>query len=196
VIQRNGGKLVDLNWTPFAAANELLYNSSFVMERLTILPDGWFAQNKQLLHPVTRQVFEDILARKNSAVELFKDLHKQAEYKRTVEDILTLEETDKEVDEITLMVVPTTPFHPTIKEVEQDPIRINVRLGSFAHFGNVLDLVGIAMPCGTYEYDDMADGKKTRLPFGVTILAGAGLDGGLLKVAAKLEEAFQDIGQE
>lgn len=196
VIQQNGGKLVDLNWTPFAAANELLYNSSFVMERLTILPDGWFAQNKQLLHPVTRQVFEDILARNNSAVDLFKDLHKQAEYKRTVEDILTLEEIDKEVDELTLMVVPTTPFHPTIKEVEQDPIRINGRLGSFAHFGNVLDLVGIAMPCGTYEFDDMAEGKKMRLPFGVTILAGAGLDGELLKVAAKLEEAFQDVGQE
>ncbi len=196
VIQQNEGKLVDLNWTPFAAANELLYNSSFVMERLTILPDGWFAQNKQLLHPVTRQVFEDILARNNSAVDLFKDLHKQAEYKRTVEDILTLEEIDKEIDEITLMVVPTTPFHPTIKEVEQDPIRINGRLGSFAHFGNVLDLVGIAMPCGMYELDDMAEGKKTRLPFGVTILAGAGLDGELLKVAAQLEEAFQDIGQE
>jgi allophanate hydrolase len=196
VIQRNGGKLVDLNWTPFAAANELLYHSSFVMERLTILPDGWFAQNKHLLHPVTRQVFEDIVGRNNSAVDLFKDLHKQAEYKRTVEDILTLEEVDKEVDEITLMVVPTTPFHPTIKEVEQDPIQINSRLGSFAHFGNVLDLVGIAMPCGTYEFDDMVEGKKTRLPFGVTVLAGAGLDGGLLKVAAKLEEAFQDIGQE
>jgi hypothetical protein len=101
------GTLADMDWRPFAAANELLYNSSFVMERLTILPDGWFAQNKQLLHPVTRQVFESVLARNSSAVDLFKDLHKQAEYKRAVEDILTLEE-DSETDEITLMVVPTT----------------------------------------------------------------------------------------
>jgi Asp-tRNA(Asn)/Glu-tRNA(Gln) amidotransferase A subunit family amidase len=34
------------------------------------------------------------------------------------------------------------------------------------------------------------------LPFGVTILAGAGLDGELLRVAAMLEEALQDVGQE
>jgi allophanate hydrolase len=197
VIQQNGGKLVDLNWDPFAAANELLYNSSFVMERLTILPEGWFAQNKQLLHPVTRQVFEGIIARNNSAVDLFKDLHKQAEYKRIVEDMLTLEEdVYKEVDEITLMIVPTAPFHPTIKEVEEDPIGINGRLGSFAHFGNVLDLVGIALPCGTYEIEEMVEGKKMRLPFGVTILAGTGLDGELLRVARTIEEALQDVGQE
>lgn len=197
VIQQNGGKLVDLNWAPFAAANELLYNSSFVMERLTTLPEGWFAQNKQLLHPVTRQVLEGVLARNSSAVDLFHDLHKQAEYKRVVEDILNLEENvDEEVDEITLMIVPTAPFHPTIKEVEGDPIGINGRLGSFAHFGNVLDLVGIAMPCGTYEIEEMVEGKKTRLPFGVTILAGAGLDGELLRVAGTIEEALQDVGQE
>lgn len=197
VLRQNGGKLVELDWRPFAAANELLYNSSFVMERLTILPNGWFAQNKQLLHPVTRQVFEGALARNSSAVDLFKDLHKQAEYKRAVEDILTLEEVvENEVAELTLMVVPTTPSHPTIKEVEEDPIGINGRLGSFAHFANVLDLVGIAMPCGTYEIGEIIEGKKTRLPFGVTILAGNGLDRELLRVAMGLEEALSDVGQE
>lgn len=196
IIQKSGGKLDDLEWNPFADANELLYNSSFVMERLTILPEGWFAQNKQLLHPVTRQVFEGALARNSSAVDLFKDLHRQAEYKRAVEDILTFEEDiDNETDEITLLIAPTTPFHPTIKEVEEDPIGINGRLGSFAHFANVLDLVGIAMPCGTYEIEDVFEGRKARLPFGVTILAGAGLDGELLRVAAMLEEALQDVGQ-
>jgi allophanate hydrolase len=197
IMKKSGGRLVDLEWNPFAAANELLYNSSFVMERLTILPDGWFTENRQLLHPVTRQVFEGALARNSSAVDLFKDLHKQAEYKRAVESILTLEEDiENEVDEVTLMVVPTTPFHPTIKEVEEDPIGINGRLGGFAHFANVLDLVGIAMPCGTYEIEERVEGKQTRLPFGVTVLAGAGLDGELLSVAAMLEEALQEVGQE
>lgn len=196
-LQKSGGRLVDLDWNPFAAANELLYNSSFVMERLTILPEGWFDQNKQLLHPVTRQVFESALARNSSAVDLFKDLHKQAQYKRAVEDILTLEkDIEADVDEITIMVVPTAPFHPTIKEVEKDPIGINGRLGSFAHFANVLDLVGIAMPCGTYEIEDVVGGIKTRLPFGVTILAGSGLDGELLRIAAMVEEALWDVGQE
>jgi allophanate hydrolase len=194
ILQQNGAKLAELDWAPFAAANELLYNSSFVMERLTILPEGWFAQNKQLLHPATRQVFEGALARNSSAVDLFNDLHKQAEYKRAVENILTLEEdVEIEVDELVLMIVPTTPFHPTIKEVEEDPIAINGRLGSFAHFANVLDLVGLAMPCGTYETEEMIEGNKTRLPFGVTILAGTGLDEHLLRVATGLEEALQEV---
>lgn len=95
-ISSNGGKLVDLDWKPFAAANELLYNGSFVLERLTTLPDGWFEKNKQLLHPVIRQVFEGALARKSTAIDVFKDLHKQAAYKRAVEDVLRL---DKDVED-------------------------------------------------------------------------------------------------
>jgi Asp-tRNA(Asn)/Glu-tRNA(Gln) amidotransferase A subunit family amidase len=52
------------------------------------------------------------------------------------------------------------------------------------------------MPCGTYETDEVAEGQKTRLPFGVTVLAGAGLDGELLKIAKVIEESLQNIGQE
>lgn len=52
------------------------------------------------------------------------------------------------------------------------------------------------MPCGTYEIDEVAEGKKTRLPFGVTMLARAGLDGELLIIAKMAEESLQDIGQE
>jgi allophanate hydrolase len=196
-IQQLGGKLVDLDWAPFAAANELLYNSSFVTERLTILPDGWFEKNKQLLHPVTRQVFEGALARKSTAVDLFKDLHKQAEYKRAVEDILTLEVVDNnECEVLTVMVVPTAPFHPTIEEVEKDPIGINGKLGAFAHFANVLDLVGVAVPCGTYETDEVVEGRKVRLPFGVTILAGSGLDEELLALVAQWAEALRELGED
>lgn len=183
-LKTEAGELVDLDWSPFAEANDLLYGGTFVLERLTTLPDGWFEKNKQLLHPVTREVFEGALARGSSAVDVFRDLHKQAQYKRAVEDILTL---DKGV--LTVMVVPTAPFHPTIDEVHKDPLRINGKLGVFAHFANVLDLVGIAVKCGTYEIDGQ-DGKKTRLPFGVTILAGCGLDKQLLALAKSLEESL------
>jgi allophanate hydrolase len=193
-IQQLGGELVNLDWDPFAAANELLYNSSFVTERLTILPDGWFEKNKQLLHPVTRQVFEGALARKSSAVDLFKDLHKQAQYKRAVEDILTHEVVNNECEVLTVMVVPTAPFHPTIEEVEKDPIEINGKLGAFAHFANVLDLVGVAVPCGTYETDEVVEGREVRLPFGVTILAGSGLDEELLALVAQWAEALSELG--
>jgi allophanate hydrolase len=171
-LQKAGGKLVSLDWAPFSAANELLYNSSFVAERLTIFPEGWFEDNKDLLHPVTKQVFEGALARKDTAVDLFRDLHRQAAYKRAVEGILS-----------------------TIEEVGEDPIGINEKLGTFAHFANVLDLVGVALPCGTYEIGEEGN-RKQRLPFGVTILAGTGLDRELLDLAKGLEEVLGGLGQD
>ncbi|TVY48582.1 Allophanate hydrolase [Lachnellula occidentalis] len=189
-LKTESGNPVDLDWTPFASANELLYDGTFVLERLTILPQGWFEENKQLLHPVTRSVFEGALARGSTAVDVFRDLHKQAQYKRAVEDILTFNE-----DGLTVMVVPTAPFHPTIEEVKKDPLGINGRLGVFAHFANVLDLVGIAVKCGTYEIDG-ENGEKTTLPFGVTILAGCGLDKQLLTLAKQLEESLSYLGEE
>ena len=184
-------KLVDLNWEPFEEANELLYNRSFVLERLTIMPDGWFEKNKEELHPVTRQVFEGVLKRESTAVDVFKDLHKQAEVKRMVEGLLTFEE-EAEENVLTVMVVPTTPFHPTIKEVEEDPIGINGKLGIFAHFANVLDLVGIALPAGSYSIPD-GNGRESRLPFGITVLARAGLEEELIKLAKELAGVFLDM---
>ncbi|KUJ20308.1 amidase signature enzyme [Mollisia scopiformis] len=196
-LSKNGAEMADLEWQPFEDANELLYNSTFVLERLTILPDGWFEKNKQLLHPVTRQVFEGALARNSTAVDVFKDLHKQAKYKRAVENILRIETNAEDgIDELTVMVVPTTPFHPTIEEVAQDPLGINGQLGQFAHFANVLDLVAVAVPCGTYETAELVEGRPLRLPFGVTILAGTGLDAELLKVVAQFEEVLGDLGQD
>lgn len=192
-IEKSGGKFLELDWTPFEAANDLLYNSTFVLERLTMFPDGWLERNKQLLHPVTRQVLEGIAARQSTstAVDVFKDLHKQAEYKRAVENILTVNENIEEgVDEITLMIVPTAPFHPTIDEVDEDPVAINGKLGAFAHFANVLDLVGLATPCGRYRTGEVVDGKAVELPFGVTILAGVGLDAQVFKV---VREFLRDV---
>jgi allophanate hydrolase len=185
-----------LGWEPFAMANDLLYKGSFVLERLTILPEGWFEKNKQLLHPVTRQVSEEALSRNSSAVDLFR--HKQAEYKRIVENILNLEY-DPVTGEITLttMIVPTAPFHPTIEDVERDPIGIDGRLGTFAHFANVLDLAAVAVPGGTYDlHGQETSGQTTTLPFGVTVLAGCGLDKELLAIAKVLEEPLRDLVDE
>ncbi|CAG8979425.1 hypothetical protein HYALB_00013433 [Hymenoscyphus albidus] len=190
------GAFSALDWTPFAKANDLLYSSSFVLERLTIFPDDeWFGENKQHLHPVTRQVFEGVLARKSTAVDVFRDLHKQAEYVRAVEDILTLQADDTTNEKVlTVMVVPTAPFHPAIEQVNKDPLAINAKLGAFAHFANVLDLVGIALPCGTYEVPSEEEGERSvTLPFGVTILAGSGCDQALLRLAMSLEESLGDL---
>ncbi|KAL3420885.1 urea carboxylase [Phlyctema vagabunda] len=187
------GSKVDLDWSPFAAANDLLYNGSFVLERLTIMPPGWFETHKDLIHPVIKQVFEGALARKTSAIDVFRDLHKQAEYKREVEDILLFAPDPISGDSepvLTVMIVPTTPFQPLISDVGKDPIGINSKLGAFQHFGNVLDLCALAVPAGTYT------DQEQRLPFGITILAGCGFDEELLQVVKGLEEILLDLSDE
>ncbi|KAK6586197.1 hypothetical protein PZA11_001254 [Diplocarpon coronariae] len=194
-VEKVGGKSVDMDCKPCEAANEMLNDSTFVLERLTMFPGGWLEKNKQFWHPVARQGFESKIARPSTctAVDISKDLHKQVVYKRTVESIMRIVGAERGsisegAAEITLMIVPTPPFHPTIEEVEKDLVTINSRLGAFAHCANVLDLVGVVLPCGIYEVGEVVDGRRGALPFGVTSRAGAGLDAELLTVGSGLEE--------
>ncbi|KAG9233881.1 hypothetical protein BJ875DRAFT_377679, partial [Amylocarpus encephaloides] len=47
---------------------------------------------------------------------------------------------------LTVMPVPTAPLHPSIPDVENDPVEISTH---FSDFTNVLDPVAISLPCGT-----------------------------------------------
>jgi allophanate hydrolase len=77
ILQAIGGILMPVDWTPFEKAGKLLYEGTFVAERLAGLPEGWLETNKEQLHPVTRQIFEGAANRKTSATQVFRDLHAQ-----------------------------------------------------------------------------------------------------------------------
>ena len=81
--------------------------------------------------------------------------------------------------------MPTAPTHWTVDEVLADPLKTNSILGTFTHFGNVLDLNAVAVPAATYEVES-GNGK---LPFGVTFLGAARSDAVVLEVARRFEEA-------
>lgn len=76
-LEAIGGTLKPIDWMPFEKAGKLLYEGTFVAERIAGLPDGWLESNKEYLHPVTREVFEGAAKRKTTAVEVFRDLHAQ-----------------------------------------------------------------------------------------------------------------------
>ena len=76
-LQAIGGILKPIDWMPFENAGKLLYEGTFVAERLAGLPDGWLEANKEGLHPVIRTIFEGAANRKTTATEVFRDLHAQ-----------------------------------------------------------------------------------------------------------------------
>ena len=76
-LQAIGGILKPIDWMPFENAGKLLYEGTFVAERLAGLPDGWLEASKELLHPVIRQIFEGAANRKTTATQVFRDLHAQ-----------------------------------------------------------------------------------------------------------------------
>ena len=63
---------------------------------------------------------------------------------------------------------PTAPFHPTIAQVQADPVALNSRMGTYTNFCNLFDLCGLAVPAGT-----VIEGDGSTAQFGVTFLGAA-----------------------
>jgi allophanate hydrolase len=75
------------------------------------------------------------------------------------------------------LVVPTTPTIYRIAEVEAQPYDLNVRLGLYTHFVNLLDWCALAIPGGSY-----ANG----IPIGITLVGPAFSEATLLAFARRL----------
>lgn len=73
-LQSIGGVLADIDWSPFKKGGRLLYEGTFVSERLASLPDGWFEENQDNLHPVIKGIFEAVIKRNSTAVQVYRDL--------------------------------------------------------------------------------------------------------------------------
>lgn len=179
-LQTLGGELRSIDYTPFANAERLLYAGTFVSERLASLDDIFLETNAQHLHPVIRELFQQVVDRKSTAVQAYRDLQQKALYTRQA----TAQFRAAAKDGIDVLVVPTSPEHPTIQAMLADPIRLNAKLGTFTHFGNVLDLCAVAVPAGTYTDDD-----GTLLPFSVTLLGARCTDTEVLRIAKQMSRS-------
>jgi len=187
-LQSIGGVLTPIDWSPFHNAGQLLYDGTFVSERLAFLPDDFMEKNRDALHPVIAQLMDAVVARKSSAIDAYRDLQAKAFYTRQAEQVFAY--SAKGVD---VVVVPTTPTHWTIEEVLADPIKKNSVLGEFTHCGNVLDLCGVAVPAGMYPIAEL-NGKDESgtLPFSVTFLGGSRLDAEMLEIARRFEQSMKE----
>lgn len=175
-----GGRLVEADYALFEKASDLLYNATLVHERIACIGHEFLLSNIDKLHPTTKALFQAALSSPLQPWNVFKDQSLQAQYTMQAQKIFnTLE------GGIDILLVPSTPCHPTIKEMEADPLGLNAKVGTFTHAGNVVDLCGVSVNAGWVE----KEGKK--LPFGVTFLGGSGMDGKVLDIAAVFEEALK-----
>ena len=184
-LQSLGGQLTPIDWTPFRLAGDLLYDGTFVSERLASLPDDFVSKNRHHLHPVIVELFDQVLSRNSTAVQVYRDLQAKALYTRQA----TAQFASADKLGVDIVVVPTTPEHPTIEAMLADPIKLNSKLGSFTHFGNILDLCAVATPAGTYE---PTDGSVASLPFSVTFLGARCTDSEVLRIASRFQESVVD----
>lgn len=184
-LEAMGGHPMAIDWDPLEKAGKLLYEGTFVSERLASLPDNWVEKNSEFLHPVIKEIFEKVVARQSTAIEAYRDLQAKALYTRQTEKIFAYDSTGVDV-----IVVPTAPTHWTVEEVLADPIAKNSVLGAFSHFGNVLDLCAVAVPAGTFAVSELSDDVKAEgtLPFSITLLGGSRMDAETLEIAVRFQE--------
>jgi allophanate hydrolase len=78
--------------------------------------------------------------------------------------------------EVYTLVVPTMPRPVTRAEIETDPIGPSTMLGTYAKFGNLLDLAGVAVPAGF---------RPDGVPHGITRLGPAFAEDGFAERAAR-----------
>ncbi|KAL5343553.1 amidase signature domain-containing protein [Aspergillus crustosus] len=151
----------EFDYTPFQSANDMLYGSSIVAQRLVAFDDYIQLHGLDKLHPVIKTIFE--ASSGFDAVRAYKDLFDLALYKRQAEKQF--------LESIDVLVVPSTVTHFTIAEIEEDPIGRNRLMGSFTHFVNLLDLCAVAVPVGRWK-----NAKGNLMPFGITLIGQAGRD--------------------
>ncbi len=145
-----GGTPVDIDFAPFRAVGDLLYDGPWVAERHAALKD-FLTLHAPALHPVTRTVLSGV--DRYSAVDAFEGLYRL----RRLE-----QETRAAWREMDALLVPTAGTIFSIEQVLADPLALNAKLGHYTNFVNLLDLCALALPAGF-----RADG----LPFGITLIA-------------------------
>jgi allophanate hydrolase len=163
--------VVEVSLEPFMAAGSLLYQGPWVAERLVEFGD-FLAAQPESIHPVVREIFRS--GEEYTAVDAFAALQRLQELKAEV---------TRGWRDIDVLVVPTIGTTFTVDEVLARPIDCNTMLGHYTHFGNLLDLLGVAVPLGI-----TTDGR----PFSAMLLGPALSDDTVLALAAQILDEPRD----
>jgi allophanate hydrolase len=167
-----GDKKVEIDFSFFKAAADLLYAGPWVAERLAAIRPFAEAQADKM-NPVVREII--LGAKRHSAVGAFEAEYRLRELRRA---------TEREWDRMDVLVLPTTGTIYTHEEVAADPVGLNTNLGYYTNFVNLLDLAAVAVPAGF---------RSNGLPFGISFIGPAFSDEALLALADRYHRAYADV---
>jgi Amidase len=127
LVKSVGGQLVDtVDYTVFEDAGKLLYEGSFVAERVSGVREWYDAHpaptepnTKDPLLPEIRAIYSAALGN-FSAADAWSDALKMMTSQRLAQ---------VEFGKMNVLIVPTTPMHPTKAQYLADPIALNHKLG-------------------------------------------------------------------
>ncbi len=165
-LSQMGGDKVEIEFSVFRQAADLLYSGPWVSERTAALGEFLHTDGSEMDPTVHKIIFGGL---KHSAVDSFKAQYKLEELRRAA---------SAEWARMDVLVLPTTGTTYTIAEVEKEPIRLNTNLGYYTNFVNLLDLAAVAVPAGF---------RPNKLPFGITLMGPAFSDEALLALAQSFE---------
>jgi allophanate hydrolase len=163
-LERIGGTKVEIDFSLFRAAADLLYSGPWVAERYAAI--GPFLEaHGDAMNPVVRSIISG--ATRFSAVDAFRAEYHLRELRRETEPVW------KRVDALAL---PTTGAVYTHEQVAADPVTLNTNLGYYTNFVNLLDLAAVAVPAGF---------RPNGLPFGISLIGQAFTDEALLALGGR-----------
>jgi allophanate hydrolase len=163
-LQSLGGTQVQIDYSLFRSAADLLYSGPWVAERLAAI-GPFLDTHGSDMNPVVRDIIAGAL--RFTAVDAFHAEYKLRELRRATEAEWAL---------MDVLVLPTTGTIYTHEAVAADPVRLNTNLGYYTNFVNLLDLAAVAVPAGF---------RPNGLPFGISIVGPAFTDRGLLALAGR-----------
>ncbi|WP_151448546.1 allophanate hydrolase [Lacisediminimonas profundi] len=169
-LQMLGGEPMEIDFSAFAEARSLVFDSPLVAERW-IDYGATVESHPDAVHPAVRQSLR--AGRNYNAQQAFECLYRLESLKRRAWSAL------KDVD---ALVLPTAATIYRCDQVEAQPQALNTNMGYYTYFANPLQLSAISVPAGLRE-----DG----LPFGLSFI---GLPFADLRVAALAQRFHARIG--
>jgi allophanate hydrolase len=165
-----GGKRVEIDFAPFAAASELFSSSAVAAER-TVAVGDFISQHPEDVLPVIRDVV--LGAQRYSAVDAYRTSYKLEAVRRQAQAAW---------QRCDVVVLPTTGTIYTTAELAEEPLTRNANLGYYAYGTNLLDQSAVAVPSGF---------RASGLPAGITLVGPAFRD----RYLARIAELFQKRGK-